>query len=144
IYKPVFRKNASDKEVLWVGRLVVIVVSVIAYFIASSKGQGAQAIMDMVENAWGGFGAAFGPVVILSLFWKRATYKGAIAGVVGGAVTDVLWLIFLTEKTGIYEIFPGFIVGLICCIAVSLIDKKPSDEIVAIFEKATAKDFDEE
>ncbi|MCM1364204.1 MAG: sodium/proline symporter PutP [Faecalibacterium sp.] len=144
IYKPVFRKNASDKEVLWVGRLVVVVVSVVAYFIASSKGQGAQAIMDMVENAWGGFGAAFGPVVILSLFWKRATYKGAIAGVVGGAVTDVLWLIFLTEKTGIYEIFPGFIVGLICCIVVSLIDKKPSDEIIAIFNKATAKNADAE
>ena len=95
IYKPIFRKNASDKETLWVGRIVVLVVSVIAYFIASSKGDGAQAIMEMVENAWGVFGAAFGPVVILSLFWRRFTYKGAIAGVVGGAVLDVIWLLFL-------------------------------------------------
>ena len=143
IYKPVFRKNASDKEVLWVGRAVVIVVSVIAFFIASNGGKGAQAIMNMVENAWGGFGAAFGPVIILSLFWKRTTYKGAVAGVIGGAVTDVLWLIFLTGKTGIYEILPGFIVGLICCIVASLLDKNKSPEAVAIFEKATAKDYED-
>ena len=143
IYKPVFRKNASDKEVLWVGRGVVILVSIIAVFIASNGGKGAQAIMDMVENAWGGFGAAFGPVIILSLFWKKTSYKGAVAGVVGGAVTDVLWLIFLTAKTGIYEILPGFVVGLICCIVVSLLDKNQSPEAIAIFEKATAKDYED-
>lgn len=142
IYKPIFRKKASDKEVLWVGRVIVIVVAVIAYFIASSKGNGAQAIMDMVENAWGGFGSAFGPVIILSLFWKRTTYKGAIAGVVGGALVDVLWLVFLSS-TGIYEIIPGFIVGLICCIAVSLIDKKPSKEVTEIFKKATTKGYED-
>ncbi len=144
IYKPVFRKNASDKEVLWIGRLVVIIVSVVAYFIASSKGSGAQAIMSMVENAWGGFGAAFGPVIILSLFWKRTSYKGAIAGVVCGAVTDVLWLIFLTKPTGIYEILPGFIVGFLACVIVSLLDKAPGEEVIKIFETATAKGYDEE
>ena len=143
IYKPVFRKNASDKEVLWVGRAVVIIVSVVAFFIASNGGKGAQAIMNMVENAWGGFGAAFGPVIILSLFWKKTTYKGAVAGVVGGAVTDILWLIFLTAKTGIYEILPGFVVGLVCCIVASLLDKNPSPEAIAIFEKATAKDYED-
>ena len=143
IYKPVFRKNASDKEILWVGRAVVIIVSVVAFFIASNGGKGAQAIMNMVENAWGGFGAAFGPVIILSLFWKKTTYKGAVAGVVGGAVTDILWLIFLTAKTGIYEILPGFVVGLVCCIVASLLDKNPSPEALAIFEKATAKDYED-
>ena len=143
IYKPLIRKNASDKETMWIGRGVVLVVAVIAYFIASNKGQGAQAIMNMVENAWGGFGAAFGPVVILSLFWKRITYKGAIAGVIGGAVTDVVWLLLLKASTGVYELLPGFIVGLICCVAVSLIDKKPSDEAVKIFETATSKNFDD-
>lgn len=143
IYKAVFRKKASDKETLWVGRLVVIVVAVIAYFIANSEGSGAQAIMNMVENAWGGFGASFGPVIILSLFWKRTTYKGAIAGVVCGAVVDVLWLVFLTSSTGIYEILPGFVAGLIACVAVSLIDKAPSAEVIEIFEKATAKGDDE-
>jgi len=136
IYKPLFRKDADDKEILWVGRLVVLVVAVIAFFIASSKGSGAQAIMDMVENAWGGFGSAFGPVVLLSLFWKRFTYKGAVAGVVGGAVVDVLWYIFLTDSTGIYELLPGFIAGLIAAVVVTLIDKAPSSEVVAIYDKA--------
>jgi len=134
IYKPVFRKNASDKEMIWVGRIVVAVVAIVAYFIASSKGEFASSIMGMVSNAWGGFGAAFGPVIILSLFWKRFTYKGAIAGVVGGAVVDVIWLIFFTESTGIYELAPGFAAGLLCAVVVTLIDKKPSDEVVAIYE----------
>ena len=72
------------------------------------------------------------------------TYKGAIAGVVGGAVVDVVWLICLSASTGVYEIVPGFICGLVCCVVVSLLDKKPSDEVLAIYETATAKDFDEE
>ncbi len=144
IYKPVIRKNASDKEMLWIGRAVVIVIAIVAYFIAASGGKGAQAIMNMVDNAWGGFGASFGPVMILSLFWKRLTYKGAVAGVVGGAVTDVVWLIFLTERTGIYEILPGFVVGLLCCVVVSLIDKAPSKEVTELFERATNKALDED
>ncbi|MGN1169165.1 MAG: sodium/proline symporter PutP [Acutalibacteraceae bacterium] len=143
IYKPVFRKKASDKETLWVGRLVVIIIAVVAYFIASSKSSGAQSIMEMVENAWGGFGSAFGPVIIFSIFWKRMTYKGAVAGVVGGAVTDVLWLLFLTDKTGVYELLPGFIVGAVCCLVVSLIDKKPSQEVEKIFETALDKSIDD-
>jgi len=137
IYKPLIRKNASDKEVLWVGRGVVLVVAVVAYFIASSKGDGAQAIMNLVENAWAGFGSAFGSVIILSLFWRRFTYKGALAGVISGAVVDILWLAFLSKSTGIYELIPGFIVSMICAIVVTLLDKKPSDEVTAIFDKAT-------
>ncbi len=139
IYKPVIRKNASSKEALWVGRLVVLVIAVIAYFIASSKGSGAQAIMNMVENAWAGFGGSFGPVVLLSLFWKRLTYKGACAGVIVGAVVDVVWLFCLTGKTGIYEIIPAFICGLIVTVAVSLIDKKPSAEVEKLFDDAVAE-----
>ena len=142
IYKPIFRKNASDKEILWVGRIVVLVIAVIAFFIANSKGKGAQSIMDMVGNAWGGFGAAFGPVIILSLFWKRLTYKGAIAGVVCGALVDVLWLMFLTGTTGVYELLPGFIVGGVAAIAVSLIDKKPSAEVEALYEKALSDEIE--
>ena len=143
IYKPVFRKNASDKETLWIGRLVVIIVSVVAYFIASSKGSGAQAIMDMVENAWGLFGAAFGPVVILSLFWKRFTYKGALAGIISGAIVDVVWFLYLSASTGLYEILPGFIISFIFSVVVSLIDKKPSAEIEAIYNNATNNSIDD-
>ncbi len=143
IYKPVIRKQASDNELLWVGRGVVVVVSIIAYFIASSKGSGAQAIMNMVENAWGLFGAAFGPTVLLSLFWKRFTYQGAIAGISVGAIVDILWYNLLTASTGIYEILPGFILGLIAAVVVTLISKAPSDEVVAIFDKATDPANDE-
>ena len=143
IYKPVIRKNASEKEVLWMGRLIVFIVAVVAFFIASSKGEGAQAIMDMVENAWGGFGAAFGPVVILSLFWRRMTYHGAVAGVIGGAVTDVAWYLFLSGPTGVYELFPGFIVGLLCAVIGSLADKEPSAEVTAIYDRATDKNIDD-
>ena len=136
IYKPVIKKNASEKEVLWVGRIVVLAVAVIAFFIASSKGEGAQAIMNMVENAWAGFGSAFGPVILLSLFWRRFTYKGAIAGVVGGFLVDILWLSFLSGPTGIYELFPGFIAGAVCAIVVTLIDKAPSKEVTDLFDRA--------
>ena len=141
IYKPIFRKNANDKEILWVGRLVVVIVSVVAYFIASSKAQGAQAIMEMVENAWAGFGSAFGPVILLSLFWRRFTYKGAVAGVIGGAVVDVLWLMFM-KHTNIYEIIPGVIACTVLAVIVSLIDKKPSDEVFAIYDKAVSTELE--
>jgi len=142
IYKPIIRKNASEKEILWVGRIVVVLVSVVAFFIASSEGEGAQAVMDMVGNAWALFGGAFGPVVILSLFWKRLTYKGAVAGIVAGAIVDIVWLVYLAG-TGIYEIIPAFIVGLVVTVIVSLVDKAPSQEIVAIFEKATDNSIDD-
>ena len=98
--------------------------------------------MDMVGNAWGGFGSAFGPVIILSLFWKRLTYKGAIAGVVAGAVVDVLWLLFLTGTTGVYELLPGFIVGGLAAIIVSLIDKKPSKEVEALYDLAVSSEIE--
>lgn len=142
IYKAIFRKNADDKELLWVGRLVVIIVSLVAFFIASNKGSGAAAIMDMVENAWGLFGASFGPVIILSLFWKRYTYAGALAGIISGAAVDILWLNFMSS-TGIYEILPGFIAGLIISIIVTLISKAPSEEVVKIFEKGTDDSVDD-
>ena len=150
LYKPIVRKNASNKEMLWVSRIVVLVIAVVAYFIASSKGKAAQAIMDLVENAWGIFGAAFGPAVLLSLFWKRFTYKGAVAGIVAGAVVDMAWLwlpisggLTLTAITGVYEIIPGFIIGAIAAVIVTLIDKKPSDEVVAIYERATDNGIDD-
>ena len=154
IYKPIIRKNASDKENLWVGRVVVLVIAAIAFAIAMIGGTGAQAIMDLVECAWGGFGSAFGPVIILSLFWRRFTYKGALAGVIAGAVTDIVWLTLFTGTlegifgrthiydTGIYEIIPGFAVSMIVAIIVTLCDKAPSNEVTAIFDKATSESDD--
>ena len=142
IYKPILRKDASEKEILWVGRIVVLIVSIIGYFIASSKAEGAQAIMNLVENAWAGFGSAFGPTIILSLFWRRFTYKGAVAGVVTGALVDVLWLAFMSH-TGIYEIIPGFACSLIAAVVFTLLDKEPGKEVQEIFDKATADGYNE-
>ncbi len=145
IYKPIIRKSARDKEVLWIGRAVVVIVAAVAFFIASSKGSGAQAIMNLVENAWAGFGAAFGPVVILSLFWKRFNYMGALAGVIVGAVVDVVWLFAgFSASTGIYELLPGFIAGLVASVVVSLVTKKPDEATVKIFETAVSASGDEE
>ena len=139
IYKPIIRKEASEKEILWVGRIVVVIVAIIAFFIANSKGAGAQAIMNLVENAWAGFGSSFGPVILLSLFWRRFTYKGAIAGVIGGALVDVLWYNLLSASTGIYELFPGFLAGFICAVIVTLIDKEPDENVTALFDKAMSE-----
>ena len=150
LYKPMIRKNASNKEMLWVSRIIVMVIAVVAFFIASSKGKAAQAIMDLVSNAWGIFGAAFGPAVLLSLFWKRFTYKGAVAGIIAGALTDMLWLWLpvsdgaaLTAVTGIYEIIPGFILGGIVAILVTLIDKAPSKEVEEIYTRAIDNSIDD-
>ena len=140
IYKPIIRKDASESEVLWVGRTVVVIVAIIAFFIASSKGEGAQAIMNLVENAWAGFGSSFGPVILLSLFWRRFTYKGALFGVIGGALVDVLWLIFLSSSTGIYELFPGFIAGFVFAVIGTVTDKAPSAEVTELYDRAIANE----
>ena len=134
VYKPIFRKNASDREMLWAGRIVVAIIAIIAYFIASSPSCGG--IMALVECAWGAFGAAFGPTILLSLFWKRFTYKGAVAGIIGGFVVDALWYVFLSGPTGLYEIIPGFIASLIIAVIVTLCDKEPSKEVQDLFESA--------
>ncbi len=138
VYKPVVRKNkASDKELLWVGRFVVLAVAVIALIIAANPAS--ASIMGLVSNAWGVFGAAFGPTIMLSLFWKRFNFKGAVAGILTGAVVDICWLAFL-GNTGIYEILPGSVASLIVAVAVTLMTKKPSEEVEKLFDDAVAYD----
>ena len=142
LYQPLLRKNASDKEVLFMGRLAVVVISIIAYMMARSNGAGAQAIMNMVENAWGLFGAAFGPVVLLSLFWRRFNYTGACAGVIAGALVDILWLTMLSG-TGVYELLPGFIAGTIAAVVVTLGTQEPSKEVEEMFDHAVSENYNE-
>ena len=134
VYRPVFRKNASNSEMLWVGRIVVICVSIAALIIAANPNSGS--IMDLVENAWGLFGAAFGPVIILSLYWKRFTFPGAVASILVGAIVDALWLIYLSG-TGIYEIIPGFICGLLAGWIVSKCTRV-SPEAEALYDKGVS------
>lgn len=134
VYKPIFRKNASDREMLWAGRIVVGIISVVALIIAMSPS--CKGIMALVECAWAAFGSAFGPAILLSLYWKRFTYKGAIAGIVTGFVVDALWYAFLSGSTGLYEIIPGFIASMIASVVVSKLDKEPSKEIEDLFDRA--------
>lgn len=156
IYKPLIRKNkASDKELLWVGRIVVLLVTIVGLIIAmsglNSTSSWASNIMAMVENAWGLFGAAFGPVVILSLFWKRFNYAGAVAGILAGAIADIAWLVLFTStvtdavicNTGVYEILPGFIAGAIVAVIVTLCTKAPNDAVLEIYKNATDKTIDD-
>ena len=134
VYKPVIRKGkASDKEMNWAGRIVVIIIAIIAVILASDPNSGT--IMGLVENAWGIFGAAFGPAILLSLFWKRFNFAGAITGIIVGAAVDILWLIFLSG-TGLYEIIPGFFAGLAAAIIVTLCTKAPGKDVEELFDKA--------
>ncbi len=138
VYKPIIRKGkASNTEMLWAGRFVVLIIAVIAVLIASNPNSGT--IMGLVENAWGVFGAAFGPTILLSLFWRRLTFSGAVAGIVCGAAVDIVWLIVL-KSFGLYEIIPGFIVGLIAAVVVSLISKEPNGEVTALFDRVASKE----
>ena len=141
VYKPVIRKDkATDKEMLWAGRIVVLAISIIAVIIASNPNSGT--IMGLVENAWGVFGAAFGPAIVLSLFWRRFNFAGAVAGILTGAAVDILWLVCL-KSTGIYEIIPGFLASLVVAVVVSLATKAPSEDVTAVFDKvASGKDFE--
>ncbi len=143
IYKPIIKKNASEKETLWVGRLVVVLISVVAFIIAALPNSGN--IMGLVENAWAGFGAAFGPVIVLSLYWKKFTYKGAVAGMLAGGLTVVLWIVFGGFGTGLYELFPGFILGMAGCVIGAKLDKKGLEIGEETYNQAIAfKDEDEE
>ncbi len=143
VYKPVIRKNkASDKEMQWVGRFVVLGIAVIALFIASNPDSGS--IMSLVSNAWALFGAAIGPSIILSLYWKRFNIQGAVAGISCGAVADILWLVLfntdsaLVYNTQVYELLPGFAVGMLAAVIVTLVTKEPDKAVETLFDSAVA------
>ena len=134
VYKPVIRKNkTSDKEMFWAGRIVVVIIAVAAVLIASSPN--CESVMNLVGKAWGIFGAAFGPVILLSLFWKRFTFKGAVAGILCGAAMDLVWWLAKIDAD-LYELLPGFIVGLLAAVIVTLIDKDPPEEVKALYDQA--------
>ncbi|NPC94566.1 sodium/proline symporter PutP [Bacillus sp. WMMC1349] len=131
-YKAFIRKQASDKELVLVGRLSVLAISLIALLLALNP---SKTILNLVGYAWAGFGAAFGPVVLLSLYWKRMTKWGALAGMLSGALTVIAWE-QIKAFSAIYEMIPGFVVCTIVIIVVSLLTKKPSIEIEEEFDRA--------
>ncbi|WP_180028097.1 sodium/proline symporter PutP [Acinetobacter sp. YH16032] len=131
-YKSFIRKTASQKELVWVGRLMVLLIALLAIVLASNP---ESKVLGLVAYAWAGFGAAFGPLIILSLFWKRMTLNGALAGMIIGAVTVIVWKNIWAD-TGIYEIIPGFICSLIAIIVVSLLGKQPTSDVTDRFDEA--------
>ena len=129
-YRAFFRPNAKTRELIWFGRLMVLLVSLIAIFIAMDPD---SKVLGLVSYAWAGFGASFGPVIILSLWWKRMTKRGALAGMITGAVTVIVWNTF--GWFGLYEIIPGFVFATIAIIAFSLTGPKPSQAMIDIFRE---------
>ncbi|MBQ2823651.1 MAG: sodium/proline symporter PutP [Oscillospiraceae bacterium] len=137
-YSVIVKKEVSAKKQMWISRIAVIVISVIACILALNPN---DSIMGIVSNAWAGFGAAFGPAIILSLYWKRLTLRGTVAGIIGGAATVLVWDNILgLSSTVVYSIVPGFIVSILLTVIVSLIDKEPSKEVQDMFEEAKKAD----
>ncbi len=137
-YKGMFRRQAGEKEVLWVNRIAVLVVSAIAMGMALDPN---SSIFGIVSYAWAGLGASFGPTVLMSLYWKRMTRRGAVAGVCTGAVGTIVFKYLKTHVGGIfsiYELLPAFILSVVVIIIVSLLDKAPEREIQQEFDEAVA------
>ena len=139
IYQGVLNKKASDKQVMTLSRITLLAITLIAIVIALDEN---SVIFTIVSFAWAGFGATFGPLILFSLFWKRMTRAGAIAGMVGGAGMVFLWKLVISKlggAFGIYELLPAFIFSSICILAVSLLTPAPSAEIRADFDAVKAK-----
>ncbi|MBQ4850954.1 sodium/proline symporter PutP [Pseudoalteromonas sp. MMG013] len=137
-YKIFINRNATDKELVLVGRISVAAVAILAIYLAYDRN---SSILDLVSNAWAGFGAAFGPLVLLSLFWQRMNFAGALAGMISGAVTVLIWIYAPIEIAGqslsshIYEIVPGFIVSALTIILVSSMTREPHERVQDLFKK---------
>ncbi|MBU9710372.1 sodium/proline symporter PutP [Bacillus tamaricis] len=134
-YKAIFRRNATQKELVIVGRLGVLVIAIFALIMAYNPD---ATVMELVSYAWGGLGATFGPIIIMSLFWKRMTKLGGLLGMITGGATIFIWdALYSAGVIGfyIYEIVPAFFLSTLVIIVVSLIDKEPSQEIQDEFEK---------
>ena len=139
IFQGVLKKEADDKQVMTVSRITLLLVAVIAMFIAMDEN---SVIFKIVSFAWAGFGATFGPLMLFSIFWKRTNRAGAIAGMVGGAAMVFFWKLVVSKLGGafaIYELLPAFIFSSICIVVVSLMTAPPEKEILEDFESIKEK-----
>ena len=134
IFQGVMHKKASDRAVMWATRITLGVIAIIAILLALDEN---SVIFELVSFAWAGFGATFGPLMLFSLFWKRITKAGAVAGMISGGAMVFIWKLLISQLGGafaIYELLPAFIISSIVIVVVSLLTKKPSAEIEADFE----------
>ena len=130
-YHNKIRKNASEKELMWVSRGCVMAVAIIAVLIATNQN---STILGLVSYAWGGFGSAFGPLVLCSLFWRRTNKQGAYAGIIVGGVVDLVWAQLSGGIFDLYEIVPGFVFGLLAIVVVSLLTPAPTKAVTDEFD----------
>ncbi|WP_242221240.1 sodium/proline symporter PutP [Bacillus cereus group sp. BfR-BA-01380] len=131
LYRTFFRRSATDRELVFVGRMAVLLIALIASGLAFKQN---DSILALVGYAWAGFGSSFGPVILLSLYWKRMTKWGALAGMIAGATTVITWTQFKFLKDMLYEMIPGFAASLLVIIIVSLLTK-PSENVQKEFEE---------
>lgn len=132
IYKALFNKTATDEHYVFLGRMAVLLVSVVAAVLAWNPN---NSILDLVGFAWAGFGAAFGPIILLALYWRKLTNYGALIGMVSGAVVAFVWGKVESLSSLLYEIVPGFTVCLLVAVIVSLVTYKEDKEVQAEFNE---------
>ncbi len=138
IYQGIMRKKATDKQVLIISRITLLLVTAIAILIALDEN---SVIFTIVSFAWAGFGATFGPLMLMSLFWKRINRAGAIAGMIGGGCMVFIWNLLIRPLGGawdIYELLPAFLFSCLCIVVVSLLTAPPAEEIQKEFEEVRA------
>lgn len=128
-YRTFLRPKAAQKELVWVGRSMVLAISLVAVWLARDPN---SLVLSLVSYAWAGFGAAFGPLIILSLWWRRMTRNGAIAGMIVGAATVLIW--HQGAWFNLYEIVPGFLLATLAIVVVSLLDKAPPVAVTKVFD----------
>lgn len=136
IFKGILKKDASDKQVMTMSRIILLLIAVVGVIIAMDEN---SVIFTIVSFAWAGFGAVFGPIMLFSLFWKRTTQAGAVAGMVTGGVMVFLWKLALKPLGGvfgIYELFPAFVLSCLAILVVSLLTPAPSAQIQQEFDLA--------
>ena len=134
-YKGFVRRRAGQRELVWVGRLMVLLVALLAIVLARDP---ESRVLGLVSYAWAGFGAAFGPVVILSLVWRRMTRDGALAGMLTGAITVIAWKQLYAATTGLYELVPGFVLATLAIVVVSRLGR-PSPAMEGLFDHVHAE-----
>ena len=131
-YKAILKKNADGNELIWIGRAAVVVIALLALYFALNP---ESTVLGLVSYAWAGFGAAFGPAILLSLFWKRMNRHGALAGILLGGITVVVWKQLSGGLFDLYEIIPGFLLATLAIIVVSLLTAEPDAELQATFDE---------
>ena len=136
LFQGLFKKEASEKHVLLISRVTTILIALIGIVIAMDEN---SSVFGLVENAWAGFGGAFGPLMVFSLFWRRTNLKGAVAGMLSGGITALVWPFTLAKLGGIFEIYcllPAFVISSLLIVVISLCTEEPDNKIKQEFDKA--------